>query len=55
LPTVAPRPGTRGRGTGLALTRHQVAGTVLARWAEGDKAPWLILPALPPEASAAGW
>ena len=43
LPTVAPRPGTRGRGTGLALTRHQVAGTWLARWAEGDKAPGLIL------------
>ena len=55
LPTVAPRPGTRGRGTGLALTRHQVAGTWLARWAEGDKAPGLILTALPPEASDAGW
>src|SRR5437867_2348450 len=55
LPTVAPRPGTRGRGTGLALTRHQVAGTWLARWAEGDKAPGLLLTALPPAASDAGW
>jgi hypothetical protein len=50
-----PRPGTRWRGTGIALTRNQVPGTLLARWEEGDKAPWLLLTALAPEASDAGW
>jgi len=28
---------------------------LLARWAEGDKGPWLILTDLAPEASDAGW
>jgi len=37
------------------LTRKQVSGTLLARGAAGDKAPWLILTALTPEASDAGW
>jgi len=55
LTTLVPCPGTTWRGTGLALTRHQVACTFLARWDEGDKDPWLILSALPPEASDAGW
>jgi hypothetical protein len=32
-----------------------VAGTLLARGDEGDQAPWLILTALRPEASDAGW
>jgi hypothetical protein len=53
--TLVPRPGPSGRGTGIACTRHQVDGTLLARWEEGDKDPWLILPDLPPEASDAGW
>jgi hypothetical protein len=55
LTTFVPRPGTSWRGAGLAFTRNQVGCTVLARWEEGDKAPWLILTALPPEASDAGW
>jgi hypothetical protein len=28
---------------------------LLARWEDGYKAPWLILTALEPEASDAGW
>ncbi len=52
---VVPRPGTRGRGAGLALTRHQVPCPLLARWAEGDTDPWLMLTDLAPEASEAGW
>jgi hypothetical protein len=55
LPTFAPRPGTSWRGGGLAFTRHQVACTLLARWEEGYKDPWLLLTDLPPEASDAGW
>ena len=50
-----PRPGTIWRGTGIAFARHQVPCTVLARWEDGYKAPWLILTALAPEASDAGW
>ena len=55
LTSLAPRPGTSWRGTGLAFTRNQVACTLLARWEEGDKDPWLLLTDLPPEASDAGW
>ena len=55
LMTFVPRPGTRWRGTGLALTRNQVPCTLLARWEDGYKDPWLILTDLPPEASDAGW
>jgi len=55
LRTFAPRPGPSGRGTGLAFTRHQVVCTLLVRWEEGDKAPWLILTGLSPAASDAGW
>ena len=51
----APQPGTRWRGTGLAFTRNQVPCTLLARWEDGYKAPWLILTDLEPEASDAGW
>jgi hypothetical protein len=53
--TFGPRPGPSWRGAGLALTRNQVACTLLARWEDGDKAPWLMLPDLPPTASDAGW
>src|SRR5438046_2879472 len=49
------RPGTSWRGTGIAFTRNQVPCTLLARWEEGDKDPWLILTDLAPEASDAGW
>jgi len=55
LRTFAPRPGTSWRGTGLAFTRHQVVCTLLARWEEGYKDPWLILTDLSPAASDAGW
>jgi DDE family transposase len=55
LASVAPRPGTSWRGTGVAFTRTQVACPLLARWEEGDKDPWLILTDLAPEASDAGW
>jgi Transposase DDE domain len=55
LTTFVPRPGTSWRGAGVAFTRHQVACTLLARWEEGYKDPWLILTDLPPEASDAGW
>ena len=55
LQTFAPQPGTSWRGTGLAFTRNQVACTLLARWEEGYKDPWLILTDLAPEASDAGW
>jgi len=55
LASLAPRPGTSWRGTGLAFTRNQVACTLLARWEAGYKDPWLILTALAPEASDAGW
>ena len=55
LTSLAPRPGTSWRGTGLALTRNQVPCTLLARWEDGDKDPWLILTDLPPEASDASW
>ena len=55
LARFAPQPGTRWRGTGLACTRHQVPCTLLARWEDGDKAPWVILTDLAPEASEAGW
>jgi Transposase DDE domain len=55
LTSFVPQPGTKWRGTGLAFTRNQVACTLLARWDEGYKDPWLILTDLGPEASDAGW
>src|SRR2546422_6923506 len=55
LMTFVPRPGTSWRGAGLAFTRNQVSCTLLARWEDGYKDPWLILTDLPHEASDAGW
>jgi hypothetical protein len=55
LASLAPQPGTSWRGTGLAFTRNQVPCTLLARWEEGYKDPWLILTDLAPAASDAGW
>src|SRR5712671_4637321 len=55
LTSFVPQPGTSWRGTGLAFTRNQVPCTLLARWEDGYKDPWLILTDLPPEASDAGW
>ena len=43
LTSFVPQPGTSWRGTGLAFTRNQVPCTLLARWEEGYKDPWLIL------------
>src|SRR3989449_154198 len=55
LMTFVPRPGTSWRGVGLAFTRNPVACTLLARWEDGYKDPWLSLTDLAPEASDAGW
>jgi hypothetical protein len=55
LTRFAPQPGMSWRGPGLACTRTQVACPVLARWEEGDKAPWLLLTELAPAARDAGW
>ena len=55
LASFAPQPGTSWRGTGLAFTRNQVPCTLLARWEDGYKDPWLILTDWEPEASDAGW
>jgi hypothetical protein len=40
---------------GIAFARNQGPCTLLARWEEGYKAPWLLLTDLPPEASDASW
>ena len=52
-----PHPGTRWQGTGTAFKSpaRRLRCTVLARWDEGDKDPWLILTDLPPDASEAAW
>jgi hypothetical protein len=57
LKTVVPEPGTTWQGTGSACKgRHrQLHGTLLACWEASDKAPWLILTDVPPEASTACW
>jgi hypothetical protein len=57
LQTLGPEPGTTWQGTGIAFTgRHrQLHCTLLAWWAAEYKDPWLILTALPPEASTACW
>jgi hypothetical protein len=57
LKTLVPEPGTPWQGTGSACKgRHrQMPCTLLACWEAGDKAPWLILTDVPPEASTACW
>jgi hypothetical protein len=54
---LVPEPGTSWQGTGIAFKgRHrQLHCPLLACWDPGDKAPWVILSALPPEASTACW
>ena len=47
--------GRVGAAPGIAFPRNQVPCTLLARWEEGDKDPWLMLTDLAPEASDAGW
>jgi DDE family transposase len=58
LKSFVPQPGMRwrGRGTAFQNTGRQVECTRWALWEDGEKAPWLILTALPPAASeAAGY
>jgi hypothetical protein len=55
LASLAPQPGTSGRGTGIACARNQGPCTWLARWEVGDHDPWLRLTDLAPEARDAGW
>jgi hypothetical protein len=57
LKTFVPAPGTAWQGTGIAFQgRHrQLPWTLLERWEAGSKDPWLLLTALPPEASTACW
>ena len=57
LATFAPRIGTgwQGRGTAFKSRGSQVECTLLARWEDGYKDPWLILTDLPPAASDACW
>jgi hypothetical protein len=52
-----PPPGTRWAGTGIAFQgRHgQLHCMWLACGEAGDKAPWLLLTALPPDAREACW
>lgn len=57
LKTLVPQPGTSWQGTGIACNgRHRpLHWTLLARWEAGDKDPWVIRTALPPEARTACW
>ena len=57
LKTLVPEPGTSWAGSGTAFSgpARRLACTVLARWDEGDKDPWLIVTDLAPEASEAAW
>ena len=57
LKSLVPAPGTAWQGTGIACRgRHRpLHGPLLACWEAGYKDPWLILTALPPEASTACW
>jgi Transposase DDE domain len=57
LKTLVPEPGTSwaGRGTAFSGPSRRLACTLLARWDEGDKDPWLMVTALAPEASEAAW
>ena len=57
LKTLVPAPGTTWQGTGIACQgpHRQLHCPLLACWEAGDKDPWLLLTALPPEASTACW
>ena len=57
LKTLVPEPGTSwaGRGTAFSGKPRRLECTLLARWDEGYKDPWLILTDLAPEASDAAW
>lgn len=57
LKALVPEPGTcwAGRGTAFSGKARRLTCTLLARWDEGYKDPWLILTELAPEASEAAW
>ena len=55
LRSFAPKPGTAWKGQGTAFKPTPLPCTLLARWEEGAKEPWLILTELPPEACEACW
>jgi hypothetical protein len=57
LTQVVSRVGQRwaGQVIGLATPARQLACPLLARWDAGDRAPWLLLTALPPTAVDVAW
>jgi hypothetical protein len=57
LKTLVPEPGTAWAGRGVAFSGkpRRLECTLLARWDEGDKDPWLMVTDLAPEASEAAW
>lgn len=57
LSTLVPAPGLCwcGRGTAFQDRESRLACTLLARWEEGCREPWLLLTDLPPEACDACW
>jgi hypothetical protein len=57
LRRVVPQPGTQwvGRGTAFQGPRRRLNCTLLARWDEGYRDPWLLLTDLAPSAGNACW
>ncbi len=57
LATLVPRVGTRwsGRITCFKGTNGQVDCTVLARWEEGQREPWILITDLEPAAAEVAW
>ncbi len=55
LSALAARPGGSVAVAGLAYAGTKLPCTLLTRWEEGYREPWLILTDLPPEAGAAVW
>ena len=57
LKTLVPEPGTAWAGRGVAFSGkpRRLACTLLARWDEGYKDPWLLVTDMAPESSDAAW
>jgi len=57
LRELVPQPGTQwvGRGTAFQGPRRRLNCTLLARWDEGHRDPWLLLTDLAPSAGEACW
>jgi hypothetical protein len=57
LRELVPKPGTQWAGTGTAFqgARRRLNCTLLARWDEGYRDPWLLLTDLAPSAGEACW